>query len=266
MPFPTPNVYLTDEPDLRYGSLDEKNRNLVAAFSRKLRTVVNQPEFNRSQPSVLAAHMSVLGGELSTRFRLSEAEDMVLAGEAIPPGFAYVALGHIHKPQFLGGNPNVRYSGSIERLDLGEKNDAKSAVIFDLGPNGVQGETVLLPLSATTIYEVDIVNPREQLPAMAERFPDAQNDLVNVHITYTAGVDNLEEVLRDVEKVFPRWYARDWKEIGSLGEPLTIGDADHNKSFDDTVRQYLSNELVNHSEEERAAILERAESLLREMN
>jgi len=265
MPFPTPNVYLNDQPNLRYGSLDEKNRSLVAAFSRKLQAVMDDPKFAKGPPSVLSAHMSVLGGELSTLFRLSEQEDIVLGKDGIPPGFAYVALGHIHKPQFLGGNATVRYCGSIERLDLGEKNDTKSVVVFDLGPGGVRGEPTLLPMTATPIYEVDISDPQAQLPTLAERFPDAQNDLVNVHITYTAGVDNLEEVLRQVETVFPRWYARDWKERGTLGEPLTLGDADRSKSFDDTVRDYLKAELTNHAEDERAAILDRAEALLQEM-
>ena len=49
------------------------------------------------------------------------------------------------------------------------------------------------------------------------------------------------------------------------GEPLTLGDADRSKSFDDTVRDYLKAELTNHAEDERAAILDRAEALLQEM-
>ena len=265
MPFPTPNVYLADQPGLRYGSLDEKNRALVAAFSAKLQAVRDDPLFAKGVPTVLAAHLSVMGGELSTRFRLTEQQDIVLSADAVPPGFAYVALGHIHKPQFLGGNPNVRYAGSIERLDLGEKNDTKTVVVFDLGPGGVRGEPIELPLTATPIYEVDVSDPAAQIPTLAERFPDAQNDLVNLHITYTAGVDNLEEVLRQLEAVFPRWYARDWAERGALGAPLTVGDADRNKSFETTVRDYLTAELTNHADAERAAVLDRAETLLREM-
>jgi len=48
---------------------------------------------------------------------------------------------------------------------------------------------------------------------------------VNLHVTYTAGVDSLENVLRKLEKVFPRWYLRDWTESGDLGPALTIGAA-----------------------------------------
>ena len=52
----------------------------------------------------------------------------MVGGEGLAEQYAYVALGHIHRPQFLGGHPHVRYSGSIERMDLGEQTDTKSAV------------------------------------------------------------------------------------------------------------------------------------------
>ncbi|MFL5341561.1 MAG: exonuclease SbcCD subunit D [Gemmataceae bacterium] len=264
MPFPTPGRYL-DEPAARYASLDEKNRQLIAAFSKKLRALRDGPGFDKDLPTVLSAHLSVTGGEVSPLFRLSEPEDLVLPGEEISADFAYVALGHIHRPQFLGGQENVRYCGSIERLDLGEKNDQKSVAVFDIGPAGLRGDISLLPLESTPVYEVDIVSPKDQLPALAERFPDSQRDLVNLHITYTAGVDNLDEVLRELENVFPRWYSRDWKETSTLGPALTTAEADRGKTFAETVRDYLGGELTNHAEDERAAVLQRAEELLQEM-
>jgi exonuclease SbcD len=264
MPFPTPHRYL-DEPLVRYASLDEKNRQLVTAFSRKLHALRSGPSFDAKLPTVLSAHISVTGGEISPLFRMSEPEDLVLAKDEIAADFAYVALGHIHKPQFLAGRDNVRYSGSIERLDLGEQNDSKSVVVFEIGPTGLKGKVNLLPLAATPIYEMAIVSPQGQLATLAERFPDAQRDLVNLHVTYTAGVDSLDEVLRKLEKVFPRWYLRDWTESGDLGPALTIGAADRAKTLPETVRDYLINELANHSEDERAAILQRVETLLQDL-
>ncbi|HLW68933.1 MAG TPA: exonuclease SbcCD subunit D [Gemmataceae bacterium] len=264
MPFPTPGAYLTDEPSHRYTSLDEKNRHLLAAFSRKLEALRADAGNHGATPMVLAAHVSVTGSQLSTLFRLNREEDLVLADELLPQDLTYVALGHIHKPQFLAGRSHVRYSGSIERLDLGEAQDTKSAVLFDVNANGLVGEPVLLPLDATPIYEVDIVSPKEQLPTLAERYADAHRDLVNLHIRYTAGTDSLEEILQKLDKIFPRWYSRDWHESGTLGAALTTGDNCRSKSFEETVREYLGTELVNHAEEERDALLERAEKLLKE--
>jgi hypothetical protein len=111
---------------------------------------------------------------------------------------------------------------------------------------------------------VDVQNPADELPLLSSSYPDAERALVHVKLKYTAGVDNLDETLRALEKIFPRWYARDWKESGALDGPLTIGEAPRGKSFEDTVRDYLKAELVNHADAEREAVLARAEQLLRE--
>jgi hypothetical protein len=158
----------------------------------------------------------------------------------------------------------VRYSGSIERMDLGEAADNKGVVLVEVGPDGRRGEPQWLPLEATPVYEVAVRNPAEELPQLADLYPDAERALVHIKLTYTAGVDNLEETLRELEKVFPRWYARDWTESGALGPTLVLGDAARNKSFEDTVRDYLTAELVNHPDAERDAVLARAEALMQD--
>jgi DNA repair exonuclease SbcCD nuclease subunit len=157
----------------------------------------------------------------------------------------------------------VRYSGSIERLDLGESGDNKGVVLFEVGPDGRRGEPEVLPLEGTPVYAVDVRSPREELPLLSSSYLDAERALVHIRLKYTAGVDNLDETLRELEKVFPRWYARDWKESGALDDPLTVGEAPRGKSFEDTVRDYLKAELTNHEEAERDAVLARAEQLLR---
>src|SRR5262249_28979246 len=153
--------------------------------------------------------------------------------------YAYVGLGHIHKPQSLGGRPHVRYSGSIERLDLGERADEKGVVLLDLGPEGLRGEPTFRPLEATPMYDVEIVAPRAQLPTLEKDYPEAKSALVRVRFTYTAGVDNREEILRELDKIFPRWYDRQITESSALGPTLTVGEAPRTKSFEDTVRDYL---------------------------
>ena len=136
------------------------------------------------------------GSELPTLFRLSEQEDVVFSEADLPTGFAYVALGHIHKPQFLHGQTHIRYSGSIERMDLGESADHKGVVLFDVGPEGLQGEPRTLPLESTPVYEVDGHEPRPRsCRACARSTPTRSATWCASRCTYTAGVDNREEVL-----------------------------------------------------------------------
>jgi exonuclease SbcD len=265
MPYPTPPRYLTDEASQRYRSLAEKNRHLMNAFTHRLRSILKGDGFDRSLPSVLAAHVAVKGCDLATRFRLTSEEDVVLDDTSLLDGFAYVGLGHIHKPQCLGGRPGVRYCGSIERLDLGEGNDDKGVVLVDVGPDGLQADPVFLPLEATRVYTVQITAPRQQLPALRVQYASAQDDLVRIECTYTAGVDNREELLRELDAIFPRWYDRQVTEVNALTGTLVIGETTRNKGFEETVRAYLAQELLNHPDAVRDAVLARAEALMREV-
>jgi DNA repair protein SbcD/Mre11 len=267
MPYPTPARYLKGEANQRYASPEEKNRKLEAAFAAALQGIQQHERYDSRLPAVLSAHINLRGTAVGPAlFRISELEDVVIEGVGLVEPFTYVALGHIHKPHYLAGKPHVRYSGSVERLDLGEKGDAKSVALVDIGPSGLVGEPTLLPMEATAIYEIDVRQPSDEIPRLKERYADAQEDLVNIHLVYTAGVDNLEESLRRLEEVFPRWYSRDWHEASALGASLVGGaeEAARSKSFAETVREYVSGELAHHPEVERSAVFERLEALFRE--
>ena len=264
MPYPTPTRYLTTDADQRYQGLEEKNRLLMAAFTRVLHDLRQSEFFSDDLPAVLAAHIGVRGSELPTLFRLSEQEDVLFSEADLPTGFAYVALGHIHRAQFLHGQTNVRYSGSIEKMDLGESSDHKGVVVFNIGPEGIQGEPRVLPMESTPVYEVTVLNPSEDIPRLRAKHPDAARDLVRIRCTYTAGKDNREEVLRELEEIFPRWYDRQITESGTLGPSLVV-DTTRPHSFEETVRGYLEQELINEDEPMRRAVLARVETLMREM-
>src|SRR5262249_8855999 len=180
MPYPTPSKYLDGDAQ-RYTSVEEKNRALQQAFAAKLRALQEHPRFDPALPAVLAGHIHVESARLPGRFRINEKHSVLFADADLPGSCAYVALGHIHHAQALGRRAHVRYCGSIERLDLGEQHDEKSVVVVDVGPEGRRGEPVCLPLPATPIYHVDIHNPREELPALRDRYPDAGRALVRYH-------------------------------------------------------------------------------------
>ncbi len=263
MPYPSAPRYLRDNTT-RYATLEEKNRLLQAAFLRELRRLLDSPGWQSDLPAVLGAHLHLTSAQLPSPFRMSMEESVVFDPAELPSQFAYVALGHIHQPQAVRGLPHVRYSGSIERLDLGEQRDSKSVTVVDLGERGLEGEPRSLPLPATAIYAVELHDPTADLPALRERYPDAGRDLVRVDFTYTAGQHDLERILRELDELFPRWYERDWQDRTALGPQLTAEQPGQGRSFQDTVRDYLRQELVNHDEAVRDAILGRAEKLLSE--
>ena len=142
--------------------------------------------------------------------------------------------------------------------------DIRPAVVVEIGKSGRAAEPKLLPLNSTRIYDIQVVDPAADVPRLKQEYASAANDLVNLHVRYTPGNDNLEDILRELDGLFPRWYARDWSESGKLGPTLVPGEPEREKSFADTVRDYLKTELILHEDAETAAILERAETLLSE--
>jgi len=262
MPYPTPTHYLKGEAGQKYSNPEDKNKLLVRAFEDTIQQLRGHPKYDTNTPAVLCAHANVYGAVVGkSLFRLSEAEDVVVNGDTFADQFAYVALGHIHKPQALG-HEHIRYSGSIEKMDLGEQNDVKSVTVFEVGPAGRSGDIAQLPLPSTPVYELFIRDPEMDIPRLKEEYAGADRDLVNLHITYTAGKHNLEEVLRDLGTLFPRWYARDWTETSQLGATLAPGVADRGKSFAETVRDYLSQELLAHPEAEKDELLRLTDELI----
>ena len=51
--------------------------------------------------------------------------------------FDYVALGHLHSPQFRG-NENIRYSGSILKYSFSEQYQNKGVTLVDVDSSGVK--------------------------------------------------------------------------------------------------------------------------------
>ena len=87
-------------------------------------------------PSILLAHIFVAGGKVSD----SEREIDLGGARALPiealPSTDYIALGHLHKKQKMGGN-HCYYSGSPLQYSFDERAD-KGVKVFDLTKNGVE--------------------------------------------------------------------------------------------------------------------------------
>ena len=80
---------------------------------------------NEPHPAVLLCHALVTGGEGSE----SEREIFIGGASTVEAsafeGFAYTALGHLHKPQRAGAD-NIRYSGSLLPYSKSEVNHLKA--------------------------------------------------------------------------------------------------------------------------------------------
>lgn len=99
-------------------------------FPEKIKRWIARGEegYRDDMPHVLLTHLFVAGG------RTSESERNIDLGgaRAVPlsclPEEGYIALGHLHKKQTVGGN--ARYSGSVLQYSFDEANTEKSVVLL----------------------------------------------------------------------------------------------------------------------------------------
>lgn len=100
-------------------------------------------ELGRALPLIATGHLTTVGASASESVR----EIYVGALEAFPtsafPPANYIALGHIHRPQRVGGLEHIRYSGSPIPLSFDEAGQQKEVLLVDLDADGLQAVTPL---------------------------------------------------------------------------------------------------------------------------
>ncbi|WP_321815371.1 MULTISPECIES: exonuclease subunit SbcD [unclassified Paraburkholderia] len=111
-----------------------------------------EAELGHAVPLIATGHLTTVGASASESVR----EIYVGALEAFPtsafPPVDYIALGHIHRPQKVGGLAHIRYSGSPIALSFDEATQQKEMLLVDLGEAGLEAVTPLpVPVFQTLI-------------------------------------------------------------------------------------------------------------------
>lgn len=261
MPYPTTR-YLRDEEQTRFQSIEERNRFIKETYLTVLQRQLTM--LDPQWPTVLVSHITVRGATVASHHLLTESNEVILDGGDLPASLAYIALGHLHRPgEAIPNAPHIRYVGSIERMDYGERDDRKSVVFLEMKDSRLVGMPELLPLQSTTFYEVEVTDPATQIPRLREQYPDYQQALVRYILHWDSLTQSREELCRQIEEIFPRWYDRTLKDTRT--DIVTDASLEVHQTQDvtGTTRHYLQGQLAGkeHAEE----ILQLAERLLAEL-
>lgn len=97
----------------------------------------------RQLPILASGHLTTVGASSSESVR----DIYVGALDAFPtnafPPFDYIALGHIHRPQRVGGHGHIRYSGSPLPLSFDELGQDKQMLLIETGARAELNITAL---------------------------------------------------------------------------------------------------------------------------
>ncbi len=102
--------------------------------------------FGADTVNLVVAHLTVLGAAEGGGERQAHVLGYYVPADIFPESAHYVALGHIHKPQKIGGKCPIRYAGSPFALDFGETHGEHSVLIIE-AEAGRPARTRAVPLT-----------------------------------------------------------------------------------------------------------------------
>ena len=245
LPFPTPYRY-----DLRHddsGGVAQRNELLAKLFGEKMEELRKRSAEQRL-PTVLLTHVTVTGTTVKAH-RISARDDVVIPRGAFPE-FELTVIGHIHKPEQIGG-AHFYYVGVLDRMDVAERDYETRVLLADIGPQGVR-EITSLPLDPTP-FAIVVAETEDDLAAQAKTIDRLDETLVKLILRVPRGT-YAAPFLDRARQLLPRLYGNvemDWTDAEEVQTPAVEGLNPAN--VEDTVRRYLEEQQM--PEDERDALM-----------
>lgn len=127
------------ERDLKTADTADKMTNDIDSVSLAVKSYYDrwvemaQEKYGNDAPIIAMGHLFMRGSLTSDGEREIHVGNLQgIESKYIHSDIAYLALGHIHKPQRIGGNDRMRYSGSPVYLDFSEIKYQKQIVIVEI--------------------------------------------------------------------------------------------------------------------------------------
>ena len=147
--------------------LDDKERKLAQGIKAHYAQIADiaiaqqaqlKAKYKRTIPIVATGHLFTVGGQTMEGDGVRDLYVGSLGSigaEIFHPQIDYVALGHLHIPQAVGGQPHIRYAGSPIAMGFGESRQQKQVHLlrFDANP-----DLLSQPLQTLTIQKKPLVS------------------------------------------------------------------------------------------------------------
>ena len=135
--------------------MDDRERDLIQGITKHYSEVCAEAEEQRNKlarpvPIIGMGHLFTAGGskvEGDGVRNLYVGSLAYVGADAFPDSLDYLALGHLHAPQKVGGSETRRYSGAPLVMGFGEAEKKKTVCLLDFPASGPTAPTVeLLPV------------------------------------------------------------------------------------------------------------------------
>ena len=107
----------------------------ISSYHDAVKYAVSQLPLAQDERNVLVAHQFVTGA-VTAGSEAVNVGGLDNIGAEVFAAFDYVALGHIHNPQNVGGNERSRYCGTPRKYSFSEWQQQKSVTMVELAEKG----------------------------------------------------------------------------------------------------------------------------------
>ncbi|MBE6384523.1 MAG: exonuclease subunit SbcD [Lentisphaerae bacterium] len=122
-------------------TLEKKRREAVIAYYKGI--CARAAELHPGVPQIVTGHFFATGGKVSDSLFTGNLSNISVS--ELPDGISYLALGHLHTPQNVGGKENYRYSGSPLKMSFGDNDAKKEILILDTGALEKTPQSISVP-------------------------------------------------------------------------------------------------------------------------
>ena len=174
-------------------------------IAQELRT-----RLDNSLPAMMTFHGTIQGAtigvdEQSREFTYHQdfmlSPDSLLFNDQVPQ---YNALGHIHKWQELAGSVPTWYSGSIDRLNRGEREYEPSVMIVEFPTNGRYANCQRIPLPRPTPFLDERIGTQAELQALCDELSEEKCQQALGQFTLTCEPTEAYALDQAIRDAFPR--------------------------------------------------------------
>lgn len=152
------------------------------------------------QTIIAMGHLHTHHAEISD---LDKTERLIMGGvecisaTAFHQDIKYVALGHIHKAQRIGGKEHIRYSGSPLPMSFSELNYKHQVIVFELEEEISQLKSIEIPLSVALQRIPQTPQPLHEVIGLLENLPQMDSNRETVpYLEVRVLLDGPEPALR----------------------------------------------------------------------
>ncbi|EMF4671501.1 exonuclease subunit SbcD [Providencia stuartii] len=155
-------------------------------------------------PIIATGHLTVVGAELTESVRDIYIGTLDAFPSAAFPPADYIALGHIHRPQVIGQQQHIRYSGSPIALSFDEANQQKSVCLVEFdGRELSQIHQLAIPIfQPLQTLKGSLADIQKQLHALSIE-PDTPPVWLDIEVASQDYLADIQQRIKSIIKGLP---------------------------------------------------------------